>query len=127
MSERPKTVRPVGRPPKAKVDPAIAKAICAHLELGVPVALAAEAEGVSRSTAHRWIEQYPDFADRIMRAVARGGVHLHCKALEGGTGSSQATWVLERRFREFYGPPKADAVPSDVKITIVGGLPEFPQ
>ena len=127
MSDRSKIARPVGRPKKAKVDPAIAKAICAHLEIGVPVALAAEAEGISRSTAYRWVEQHPAFADRISQASARGGIHLHCKALEGGPGSSQATWLLERRFREFYGLPRADAASADVKITIVGGLPEFPQ
>jgi 20S proteasome alpha/beta subunit len=31
-------------------------------------------------------------------------VNLSTKALAGGKGSSVATWILERRFREDYGP-----------------------
>ena len=109
------------------VDSAIVKAICDNLELGLPLDLAAEAEGVPRRTVRDWVEQFREFSEQITRARALGEINLHRKALEGGPGSSQATWILERCFREHYGPPSLEADKSEVKIKIVGGLPTRPR
>lgn len=105
----------------------IAKAICENLELAMPLDLAAEAEGVGRSTVRGWMNDYPEFSGRVTRARARGAKNLVVRSLEGGPGSRQATWHLERRYREDYGPPSHETERSDVKITIVGGLPERPR
>lgn len=115
---------PVGRPRKTEVDPAIAKAICDNLELAMPLDLAAEAEGVGRSTVRGWMNDYPEFSGRVTRARAQGMKNLVVRSLKGGPGSSQATWHLERRYREDYGPPKNDLGQPKVEITIHGGLPK---
>lgn len=120
--------RPAGRPPKTEVEPAIAKAICRNLEMGLPLTLAAEAEGVGRATVHEWIAKFSDFHGQITRARARGALLLTRRSLRGGPGSGQATWHLERRYREDYGLPKADAEKTQpIVITIEGGLPKRPQ
>ncbi len=58
----------VGRPRKTEVNPAIAKAICDNLEVAMPLDLAAEAEGVGRSTVRGWMNDYPEFSGRVTRA-----------------------------------------------------------
>ena len=47
-------------------------------------------------------------------------MNLTARALAGGNGSSQATWFLERRFRDEYGPHVlvggvADAAPIQIQ------------
>jgi len=118
-----------GRPPKTEVEPAVAEAICANLEIGMPLDLAAECEGVPRSTVHRWMVDFPDFLGRITCARAVGARMLHRQSLDGRKeekSASMAGWHLERRFREFYGIPKNEAEPTEVRIIIEGGLPKRP-
>jgi len=112
-----------GRPKKGEVEEKVAKAICENLELGMPLDLAAECEGVGRTTVHDWMRGFPLFAAQVTRARAAGAKNLVVRALKGGAGSSAANWHLERRYRDAYGPPKADAERAEVKITIEGGLP----
>jgi hypothetical protein len=118
-----------GRPPKTGVDPLLAKAICDNLEIAMPLTLAAEAEGIHRDTIYDWIKRFPEFARQVTRAKAVAAKKLSEKAQEGGKGSSQATWFLERRYYDDYGPPRHADVsqPSEVRITIEGGLPKSPQ
>jgi hypothetical protein len=111
-----------GRPPKTEVEPGIANAIRKNLEIGMPLSLAAEAEGIFRTTAHRWIEadlhvaidepktdktpafRYEGgFALLVARAKATGAKNLAVRALQGGKGSGTATWMLERRYHPDYG------------------------
>jgi hypothetical protein len=60
---------------------------------------------------------------RVTRARAAGAKNLVVRALKGGAGSSAANWHLERRYRDAYGPPKADAEQAKIEITLHGGLP----
>lgn len=113
-----------GRPPKTEVDPIVAKAVCDNLELGMPMSLAAEAEGIGRTTIYDWIERFPEFAEQITRARAQGAKKLTKIVFEAGPAHAQ--WLLERRYRDDYAPPKKEDVqPSEVRITIEGGLPAF--
>lgn len=129
MSDHPRQGRP------SLYTPELADKICANLELAMPLSLAAECEGVNRTTAYMWEErnygadQHPEglgFCELAARARARGARDLTKKATAEGKGSSQATWMLERRYREDYAPPKKEgegAEINEIKITIEGGLP----
>ena len=96
------------------------------LELGMPMSLAAEAEGIGRTTIYDWIERFPEFAEQITRARAQGAKKLTKIVFEAGPAHAQ--WLLERRYRDDYAPPKKEDVqPSEVRITIEGGLPARPK
>ncbi len=108
----------------------VTDAIAAYLERGIALGTAAQACGISEADASHWMtwgaagrKPYDDFFKAVAHARAIGEIYLHDKAIEGGKGSSQATWLLERRFRERYGPPRVEPTPSEVKIVIEGGLP----
>jgi hypothetical protein len=122
--KRPEDKQKPGPEPKHKQDPKLIDRICDNLELGMPLDLAAECEGVGRSTIRGWIAEEPEIDGRITRARAAGAKNLVVRALKGGAGSSSANWHLERRYREHYGPPKADVEQPEIKITIEGGLPK---
>ncbi len=102
----------LGRPKNvpALLKPELIDAICRNLELGMSNNIAAEAEGISRSTMFDWmnrgakgVKPYAAFHERVTRARAKGAKTLTELALAGEKGSSQATWLLERRYREDYG------------------------
>jgi hypothetical protein len=85
-----------------------------------PEKYAARANKVSESTFHDWmkkgahgIEPYASLREAVDRSSAQAVVNLTARALAGGNGSSQATWFLERRFRDDYGPQ-----------VLVGGVPD---
>ena len=91
--------------------PDVEKAICADLRLALPDKYAAEANGIASATYYEWLakgetgeEPYAAFYAAVTRARAQAACNLTRKALAGGKGASHATWLLERRFREFYGP-----------------------
>jgi hypothetical protein len=88
--------------------------------------LAAECEGVNRTTLYLWIEKYEDFSRQVSRAHAMAAKKLTTLSLEGGKGSSSANWHLERRFRDDYSPPREEKATSEVRVTIEGGLPKRP-
>lgn len=95
------------------LDEDLTNRICANLEIAMPLALAAEAEGIHRDTVYQWMrkgeageEPYEAFHQAVTRARARGARHLTLKAQAGGKGSHSATWFLERRYREDYGDIK---------------------
>jgi hypothetical protein len=60
---------------------AIAKRICAHLETGIPITLAADAEGIERSIIFDWLNRRPEFSGQVTRARARGTASLIRKSL----------------------------------------------
>jgi hypothetical protein len=88
------------------------KEICDALEILVPFKYATGAAGVSVTQALHWIElgrsggaqHFVAFAEAVQRAQDRAVQNMHVKALQGGKGSQQATWFLERLKREEYGP-----------------------
>ena len=116
-----------GRPPKTEVEEAVAAAICTNLEIGMPLGLAAECEDVDRATVYRWMEKFDSFKRRVTRARAQGAKMLQKLSLTGEKGSADARWHLERRFRDDYSPPREEKSTAEVKVTIEGGLPKFPQ
>jgi hypothetical protein len=76
-----------------------------------PEKYAAQANGISEASFHDWmkkgadgIEPYASFREEVDRSSAQAAVNLTARALGGGNGSSQATWFLERRFRDECGP-----------------------
>ena len=114
--------RSSGRPPKMNAD--IVQNICASLEKGLSLRLAAERWGISRRTIYEWMERFADVSARVTRARAIGAEKLVDQALEGGKGSSMAGWMLERLYREDYGPPVKEKDQAEVKIIVEGGLPK---
>jgi hypothetical protein len=75
----------------------------------VPARFAAEKEGIRERTFYDWLDKgekgikpYRDLALAAMRATAEGVCNLTARALAGGGGAAQATWILERRFRREY-------------------------
>lgn len=78
--------------------------------MGVPEKYAAQASGISQSTFHDWIkkgaagiEPYAAFRQAVKRSSARAVFKLMVRGLSGGKGSSQAAWILERRFPLEFG------------------------
>lgn len=118
---------PGGRPLKTQVDPAVAAAICENIGMGMSNSLAAEAAGVPRRTMYDWLKAFPEFSAQVTCARAMGAKNLTILSLGGGKGSANANWHLERRYREDYGPPKAQDTPTELKIIIEGGLPRAKQ
>lgn len=89
----------------------VLKNICALLSRGISANHAAEANGVDEMTFHSWMrkgqdgtEPYASFRKAITRARALGAINLHDKALQGGKGCMSAQFMLERRYRDEYGP-----------------------
>lgn len=101
--------------------PEVTKAICDRLEIAVPEKWAAEENDVSESVYYRWLrlgqqgqEPYATFLAAVSRAKAKCVANLHVRALGGGKGSSQATWMLERRFwREYAEHKRVEISPPD--------------
>jgi hypothetical protein len=95
-----------------KLTPEIQAEICGKIAPGsVSIRSAATSSGVSYESVKTWIrrgasgeEPYASFARAVECARGQAEVNLSAKALAGGKGSSVATWMLERRFREDYGP-----------------------
>lgn len=98
-----------GRPPG--VTPALTKRICANVLLGVPLKHAAGACGVPYRTFKNWMQMggqgevpYCELYAAVQTAQAQAVVELHRRVLAGGKGSGGAQFVLERRYRDYYGP-----------------------
>jgi hypothetical protein len=111
-----------GRP--TRLTAAVQAAICANLELALPLKLAAEAEGIPEMTVHHWIESgkegrepYAAFSEAVTRAKAKAAKNLVVRSLAGGKGSANANFHLERRFREDYGPVQKLVVESESDLT----------
>ncbi len=110
---RPSRGRPRGRPKGSglTLTPEITKAITDALALAMPFDLACGCAGVPPRTGRDWKQRgeageapYLDFVASVTRARCEAARHLTVRALGGGKGSSQATWFLERRYAEHYGP-----------------------
>lgn len=90
--------------------PEVEAGVCAAIEKSVPLKYAALANGISERTLHEWLRRgengeapYDAFAAAVECAKGKAVVSLTDKALAGGAGSSQATFLLERRYRDEYG------------------------
>ncbi len=114
--KRPQPKRPAkkrtGRPPGSSplLNAELTAAICKELAIGVPLKYAAEQNGISEMTALHWMEKgaegihpYEIFREAVTRARALAVGRLTRLTLSGGKGSSNAAWVLERRYPKDYG------------------------
>lgn len=124
---------PIGRPPGSStlLTPEVTKRICDRLEIAVPEHYAAEEQGISRGLFWRWMrlgeagqEPYAAFFDAVTRARAKCFANLHAKALRGEKGSSQATWLLERRFWREYAEHKRVEIAPDTPMLSESELDE---
>lgn len=111
----------------------VADTICEALRVAVPFKYAAERAGISYDTFKDWRDKgkkalesqilnetdalFAAFESAVRQARAEAVFHLTNKALEGGKGSSNATFILERRFRDEYGDSRK------VELTGKGGGP----
>ncbi len=84
--------------------------MCAELAVGVPLKYAAEQNGVAEMTVLHWmakgaegIRPYESFRESVTRARALAVGRLTRLTLSGGKGSSNAAWMLERRYPKDYG------------------------
>lgn len=123
---------PGGRPPvPSKLTPKVIEGIVEALKVSVPLNHAAAAQGVSETQVHEWMKRgragekpYDEFSDAVTRAQSQAVLNLTSIALGGGKGSSQATWLLERRYRQEYGPTQRiehsgpDGKPIEVKKSV---------
>lgn len=132
MAAKKDGARPRGRP--TLCTPEITAAIAALVEEGVAFKTACETQALSEQDGYNWLkwgeegrEPYAAFFLALTCGRAWGEVALHRKVVKGGPGSGMVAWMLERRFREHYGPARADAEKTEVKIIIEGGLPKRPQ
>jgi hypothetical protein len=95
-----------------KLTPEVSATICKETELALSLEKAANLADVDLSTVKHWIkrgketgeEPYASFAIAIARARAQAAKNFTLIALSGRKGSDKATFFLERRFREDYGP-----------------------
>ncbi len=86
------------------------QSIVDHFHIGLSVKDCAEMNDIDESTFYLWLqkaqdgtEPYASFRRAVTRARATGVANLHKRVLTGGKGSSQAMFILERRFPDRYG------------------------
>lgn len=98
-----------GRP--TKLTPEAQRAICESIALSIPNKYASEEAGIDEDTFALWMRKgregrapYAAFYRAVTRARASAVKSLTVRVLGGGKGSAGATWLLERRYREDYGP-----------------------
>jgi hypothetical protein len=93
---------PAGRPTKYNADKH--KSICDALKAGNTRRDSCGYASISQDTFSRWIENYPEFADDVIKsesAVAMRNVALIQKAAQAGTWQAAAWWLERRRKEEF--------------------------
>lgn len=91
--------KPRGRP--SALTPEVEAAMLAMLRQGIPLVIAAEANGVHRDTVNGWVlrgedpdapnhDFYAPFSDAYMRAKAQGAAYLHGLVFEAARGDRKA-------------------------------------
>jgi hypothetical protein len=103
---------------KTTLTPQLAEQLALLLRTGVPLATAAAAVNVSRSTMYRWLARpeptYVSFRERVEQSRAQGEVALVLQiARDSTTRWQSAAWLLERLAPEVYGRPSDRLSASD--------------
>lgn len=75
--------------------------ICNNISQGMPLRVAAVAEGISEASLHRWRKEIPEFAEMVEQAIAVSEAKLIQK-LSTNEDWRAAAWILERRFPEHW-------------------------
>jgi hypothetical protein len=91
----------------SSLDDAVEKRLCEYLHAGVPIALACDAVGLSRTTFYRWEElgiesddpknRHALFVQRVREAQAKGFIRLHLEVRK-----LDPKWLLGRCAPEHY-------------------------
>ena len=89
----------------------LGREICAQVEGGVTMRVAAQTAGVARSTLYSWLElgregraPYAAFRDRLERAQAQCEIRVMQQIVEAAASDWRAgAWWLERRFPKRWG------------------------
>jgi hypothetical protein len=98
-----------GKPgrPRTKRNPDIVAAILDGVRAGVPYTLACAAAGVSCDAFSNWRRADPAFALEVEQAAAKGALSRLKKIEKHGEQNFAAlSWMLERRFPEFFARPE---------------------
>ena len=123
INGRAKRLRP-GQPAKcAKLDNRLEKRICVHVRAGLPYEACAALVGISKQTFYSWKNRgdsepdsrYGQFARAVENANAQAIRSLHT-----AVRVANPQWILERRFPNYYGPPK---LRTETEISGPGGSP----
>jgi len=95
--------------PRTKLTPEVQKAICDELLVTVPMAHAAGKVGVHRVTISDWLtrgengeEPYASFAHAVLVAQSTAVCNLVRLSLQGGKGSGNALFHLQKRYPEDF-------------------------
>ena len=98
-----------GKPgrPRTKRNPEIVAAILDGVRAGAPYTLACAAAGVSCDSFSNWRRADPDFALEVEQAAAQGALSRLKKIEQHGEENFAAlSWMLERRFPEYFARPE---------------------
>jgi hypothetical protein len=104
-------------------DNRLEKRICTHIRAGLPYEACAALVGISKQTFYSWKNRgdsepdsrYGQFARAVEKANAQA-----IRALHTAVRASNPQWILERRFPNYYGPPK---LRTESEISAPGGAP----
>jgi transposase len=121
----------MGRP--SKLTPELADAIVTRIRDGNFPEVAAQCEGIHRSTYYGWMQRgeaeeegaYRDFFDSVARAEAEfeaGELERVRKSFDKDGNPAHARWLLERRQRERWGQSIDVRVRNDAIDAVLGRL-----
>lgn len=106
----------VGR--KSKYTPEIVERICESLKLGVTMQGAAYAAGINPDTFYEWKKRYPEFAERVTRAIGESEESL-VQIARQSSDPRVAVMLLERRFKGGWSKGEAHTVDQKSTVTTV--------
>lgn len=98
-------------PAKLKLTPEISAAICKLVRLGVPIGVAARAEGIAKSTLYDWRERgargepgFAEFHEQIEDALAKAEAAITMNVVSAAQSDWKAgAFWLKCRNRQLYG------------------------
>jgi hypothetical protein len=102
-----------GRP--TKFTPELTRRILKCLGRGMPLTLAVEAAGIEFTTLQVYRRKYPNFAQRVKEAIAKG-VERRLKKIEAASNAGDwraAAWLLEHCQPEHFGRNRVEVTGAD--------------
>jgi len=91
----------VGR--KTKYTPQTIAKILKHIKNGSNLVDSAQLSGINSSTLFAWMNEKPEFSDRVQEAISKSKEGLIKNIIKAGKHNWQASgWLLERRYSKEY-------------------------